>query len=267
MDKDRTGLFKMSDEDYFALDAVNASKLKAFRKAPVLAISDREETAAMRMGNLVHCAMLEPEQLEARYKITDLDRRGTKAWAAEEQAAEGRELTKRNDYETAIRMRDSVWGNPYARGCLEGSVPELVSVWEDEETGLLCKAKADLVNLKNGCLVDVKTTSDASPREFTASFAKYSYWLQESFYRSGFAINGFGSIDAMNPTPFLFIAVEKSAPYLVSVYELSDTEHERVSLEIRRLLLEYKNCINNGSFPGYPYYNRIKLPGWALKEQ
>lgn len=253
----------MTDEDYFALDAVNASKLKAFRKAPILSQVTREETSSMRMGSLVHCAILEPELLEARYVITALDRRGTKAWEAEEQAAEGRELVKRGDYEAALRMRDSVWGNAYARDCLEGAETEMSATWTDPETGMFCKAKADAINRLSGYLIDVKTTTDAAPDEFPRQFARLGYWLQDVFYRAGFAQCGFGDDSSTDPTPFLFISVEKDTPNLVSVFEMDRNEHDKCRLELQRLMALYSECKESGVWPGYPAYNIIKLPVWA----
>lgn len=260
------GIKKITDDEYFALPAVNASALKAFRKAPILAITEREETAAMKLGKLVHCAILEPNELHERYTTTDLYRMGTKEWNSEEKTAneQGKLLIKTADMDDAMRIRDAVWKNKLARECLEGAETEIASVWSDKTTGLICKAKADAINHKLGILIDVKTTADASPEEFPRSFAKYGYWLQESWYRWGFAENGFGSMDWIKPTPFLFIAAEKTKPYLVCVHEMSKIHHERVYFEIKRLLGEYKAYMEKGLFPGYPDYNRIDLPGWVL---
>ncbi|MGI9212941.1 MAG: PD-(D/E)XK nuclease-like domain-containing protein [Methylococcaceae bacterium] len=260
----KTGVMKMEDSDYFAIDAVNASKLKQFRIAPVLSQMATEETAAMSMGSLIHCAILEPNEIEKRYLITDIERRGTKAWDAEEAAAtaEGKEMIKRKDMEQALFMRDAVWANATARECLDGAETEIACLWQDETTGLACKAKADAINRKLGYIIDVKTTVSAHPEEFSKQFSRLGYWLQESWYRWGFAENGFGELVG-DPTPFLFIAIEKGTG-LVATYEMTRDDHSKSYKELYRLLEGYSECTKTGIWPGYPDYSVINLPAWAI---
>lgn len=261
---------KLTDSEYFAIDAVNASRLKAFRKAPILSQIEREETAAMRMGSLVHCAILEPNLLESRYTVTDLDRRGTKAWDAEEAAAKANntELVKKADWQIAMEMRDAVWKNAIARECLDGCEVEVAARWTDPVTGLACKAKADAISRKLGYLIDVKTTTDAHPNEFKRQFAKLGYWLQETYYRWGFAAAGFGEDhDAADPTPFIFISVEKERPHLVSLYEMAKSHQRECAKEMRSILDRYAACAAINEFPGYPDYNIIQIPSWAISTQ
>lgn len=232
-------------EEYFSRPALNASTLKAFAKVPALAHVAREETAAMTLGSLVHCAILEPEELNARYLPTDLDRRGTKAWAEAEANAAGRELVKLADWDTALRMRDSVWANPAAAELLTGALTEQSVFWDDADTGLPCKARADAVNPRLSVLVDVKTAVDASPREFARSFAKFGYGLQDTHYRQGFAAAGM-AVDTM-----VFLAVEKSAPFLVGLYELNADQLAVYTERHQMLVARYAECVKAGEWPGY----------------
>jgi hypothetical protein len=257
-----SGIVSIPDTEYFSAKALNVSTLKAFAKAPALGHVAKEETAAMRMGSLVHCAILEPSELENRYQPTDLERRGTKAWDAEELAAGGRELVKRRDYIEALRMRDAVWSNTHAREILDQCSTEIAAFWTDPETGLRCKAKADIWNRNLHVLCDIKTTCDASPRAFERDFAKMMYGYQDVFYRDGFTAC-FEEIEA-----FIFIAVEKTEPHLVKPYYLSPAQISSVRAEIRRLMERYADCAALNHWPGYgDDLHEIILPPWAFNEE
>jgi hypothetical protein len=232
-------------EDYFSRPALNASTLKAFAKVPALAHVSREETAAMVLGSLVHCAILEPEELDKRYQATSVERRGTKAWAAAEEAAEGRELVKLPDMDQAYRMRDAVWANPTACELLTGAMTEQSAFWIDEATGLPCKARADAVNTRLNALIDVKTTVDAGPRQYARQFAKLGYGIQDIHYRTGWQAQGL-EIETM-----VFLALEKSAPYLVALYELGADQLAAYQDKYNSLVWQYHQCAEAGIFPGY----------------
>lgn len=238
-------MIKIPAEEYFRRPALNASALKAFAKAPALAHVAREETAAMVMGSLVHCAILESHALEARYLPTDLDRRGTKAWAEAEAYAAGLELVKQSDWDTARRMRDAVYSNKVASELLTGALTEQSVFWTDPLTGIPCKARADAVNPRLSALIDVKTTVDASPREFARSFSKYGYGLQDTHYRQGFAADG------LDVETMVFLAVEKNAPYLVGLYELHPDQLAVYTDRHATLVARYAECLKAGEWPGY----------------
>lgn len=231
-------------DEYFSRSGLSATVLKAFAKCPALAHVQRETTAPMILGSLVHCAILEPEELDKRYQATSVDRRGTKAWAEAEESAEGRELVKLADFDQALQMRDSVWSQPVASELLTGAKTEVSAFWEND-IGLNCKARADAVNVNLNALIDVKTTADASPREFARQYAKLSYGLQDVHYRQGFAANG------LDAETMVFIAVESKPPYLVALYELGTDQLGAYQDRHSTLLWQYKQCKDSGIFPGY----------------
>jgi hypothetical protein len=257
----------MLEADYRASDAVSCSILKRFADAPAKAHVSIPNTAAMSAGRLIHSVVLEPHAFYARYAVTDLDRRGTKAWNEEEAeaASDGRQLLKRDDYDMAQRVRDAVMAHPTAGNLLTSAlIPEASVFWRDAETDLLCRSRVDGVNRRQRLLLDVKTTTDASPDEFSRSAAKFRHHWQAAFYRSGItaAPGGF------QPEAFFFIAVEREAPYLVAVYELSRTAMMQGERDVREALREYAQCKASGIWPGYsdgPVL--LDLPAWAMDEE
>lgn len=257
----------MPDADYRATRAVSCSTLKRFAEAPAKAHVSRPDTGAMSAGRLIHSAVLEAHTFHFLYAVTDLDRRGTKAWQEEEAAAasEGRQLIKRADYDGAMRIRDAVLAHPTARNLLApGLLTEASVFWPDHGTGLPCRARMDGIRPEQRVLLDVKTTVDASPDEFVRSAGKFKHHWQAAFYRAGIAAAPGG----FRPEAFFFIAVERDEPHLVAVYELSRTALMQGERDIREALEEYARCEASGIWPGYADEPvMLDLPSWAMDEE
>ena len=105
-----------TNEQYHADPAVSASHLKEVMHSPYhywARFLDPNRpalvpTAAMRLGSLVHCAVLEPDELSKRYGVCLP--RNTKAGKemAEQMAADGIEAVTAADMEQAMAMAGSV---------------------------------------------------------------------------------------------------------------------------------------------------------------
>lgn len=250
------------EDDYHASPGVSVSRLKVFAEAPAKAkFGSKKETAALALGSLIHCAVLEPDDLEHRYQVTDLERRGTKAWEAEEAAAAGRELIKRPDYEEALRIRDAAHAHPVAREILKPG-PLLVEqsmYWLDPATGLLCRGRVDGMRVDMRVLADVKSTADASPEGFARAVAEYRYHWQEAFY-----VDGVKAAAGWTPEAFIFFAIEKEPPYLVGAYEVPPDDVERGRQRVREELERYAECERTNHWPGYSTtLESLHLPHWA----
>lgn len=108
--------------------------------------------------------------------------------------------------------------------------------------------------MRTNCIVDLKTTLDASPAGFAKSVAKFRYHVQRAHYSEGFDIGN-----------FVFVAVEKTPPYLVAVYVL-DEQAEIKGQELRdRDIQLYMDCLENDFWPGYSEdIEELSLPNWSL---
>jgi len=250
----------LSNADYHADPAVSASHLHQVARSgqhywaryvdpnrqPVKA------TAAMTTGSLVHCAVLEPYQLLKRYGACPP--RNTKAGkeAAAKMQANGIEPVSEADMLLAGNMARAVHHHPYAAELLSAGKPETSIWWDDPETGLRCKCRPDWINGRT--CVDLKTTTDASPKGFAKSVPSFRYHVQDAHYMAS------GLFDQ-----FIFIAVEKEAPFAVGVYELdADALAEGKRLRDRDLQ-RIANCRAMAAWPGYgDELQTISLPGWAF---
>jgi exodeoxyribonuclease VIII len=207
----------------------------------------------MRFGSLVHCAVLEPDELGKRY--SRCAPRNTKAGKeqAADLAARGIEAVSDSDWALAIAMSRAVRQHPAAAALLAHGKAEQSFWWDDPATGLRCKCRPDWYYATT--VVDLKTTTDASPRGFAKSVAAFRYHVQASHYLSG--LHG--------AKRFAFIAVEKSYPHLVAVYEL-DAEALQLGNELRqRDMRVITDCRATSEWPGYSDgVQTLSLPKWAL---
>jgi hypothetical protein len=103
-------------------------------------------------------------------------------------------------------------------------------------------------------VVDLKTTTDAGPG-FARSVATFRYHVQASHYLAG--LHG--------AERFVFLTVEKTAPYAVAVYEL-DAAALAAGDELRqRDMRVIADCQATKEWPGYgDTCQPLSLPSWAL---
>ena len=169
----------------------------------------------------------------------------------------------RAEYEAACQMRDSVMAHPTAGGIFAAGTAELSGYWRDEPTDVKLKFRPDFMTTVGGVpwCVDLKSTVSAKPDDFARSIAKFSYHAQAAWYLRGLK-EGYG-IDAR----FIFVAVEKTAPYPVSVIELdyeAIIEGDRLNREAIDL---YAECVKTNTWPAYgDDIVLLNLPAWALPE-
>lgn len=248
---------------YHADAAVGSSTLKTIAgRTPAHLAAVREPTRAMEFGSAFHIAVLEPEKLESQVVRGPEDRRGNK-WTipkAEAEAA-GKILMVSHEYDEVFRMRDAVHADAGVAELLRGKTAMEQSIfWVDPETGIPCRARADCRNYDLNILIDVKTANDASARGFARDLYSLGYHIQDAHYCAGYRHHHV-MVDA-----FLFIAVEKTFPYLSAVYELdraTRAEGWNVRQEAMQTLLR---CRQSGVWPGYPSgVQRLRIPAYGFK--
>jgi hypothetical protein len=250
----------ISNEQYHADPAVSASHLKAIMQSPYhywarYVDPDRkpiEPTAAMKLGSLAHCAILEPDDLLQRYGVCGP--RNTKAGKeqAERMAAEGIEAVTASDMALALGMSAAVRNHSTAASLLKQGKAEQSFWWDDLPTGMRCKCRPDWYY--GSTVVDIKTTTDASPQAFARSVATFAYHVQAAHYLAG--LHG--------AERFVFVAVEKSYPHAVAVYEL-DADALALGRTTRDNALDVlAGCQVANVWPGYgDTVQTISLPKWA----
>jgi len=109
------------------------------------------------------------------------------------------------------------------------------------------KARLDWVS-PGPALVDIKTCLDARACEFDRVIWTRRYYVQAAYYLDLW--------NELNPddlkTNFVFIAVEKFAPYNLQLFDLDPRDLEDGRREYQRNLALVMTCLKQGVWPGYP---------------
>ena len=260
--------YDMSDSDYFDYPAASNSLLTQLKRSPAHLMeaikNPAPPTPAMRLGSAFHVATLEPEKFD-KFWARGSELKGT----TKEGKAAKKELSmqfspdkilKPADYDTVCRMRDSVLGHSVACELLEGAKTEVVAMWEDDSTGISCKAKIDVLPGDDGYLADLKSTVDASPEHMAKAIHNFSYHRQSGHYLSPFETRD----------QFYMICCEKKPPFAVAVYLVSDAAVRQGQIEVQALLQQWADCIDqyglDGEWPAYAeVVHEIDLPVWAQR--
>lgn len=254
----------MTFADYQQIDAVNISTLKYLRRSPLhyqhaLKTRGHVESAALAFGSAVHTAVFEPAALDDRIAVWTGARMAGKEWDAFVTANAGKMLLKQDDMRRVLAIRDAVLAHPVAESYLREGEAEVTLEWTDPATQIRCKGRLDW--LGPDAILDLKTTLDISERSFSRTTHAYAYHLQAAWYRAGFkALYG---VDK----PFVFIAVEKTAPYDVAVYKMDDDSLYCGKMECACLLHTLKACSESGHWPGQcESETELSLPAWAFTD-
>lgn len=250
----------MSNAEYHRDEALGSTSLKTLAlKTPAHYQYDKQHpkfSDAFTLGTAAHSLILEGDT--SSIVVVEAENWLTKA-AKEAKAAalaDGKQPLLMKEWAQVQAMRDSVMDHPLARNAFTGHKAEQSVFWEED--GLMLKCRPDA--WKPGLIVDLKTTVDANPNEFGKTAFNYGYFMSAAHYIDGVkAATG-------EDVKFVFVNVEKTAPYLVSVTELSDADLNRGRSRLDRAKRIYRECEASGNWPGYPNLITTELPFWAQKQ-
>lgn len=262
------GIYDISNEDYHNSEGISRSGLVLFKKSPKhfwhqylnpLINKDEDETNAKTFGHALHLKILEPLLFENEFCISPkFDRRtniGKELFRQWEADNTNKKIITTENYEKILEMSESIKNDKYANQLIIKSDIEKSIYWIDEDTGILCKARPDII--KNNIICDLKTTEDACDQSFMHSAYKYNYHIQAAMIKDGFE-----KVTNEKITQIVIIAVEKNPPYAVKNYIFDETAIEKGRQEYKELLIKYKNSLINNKWDGYePSY--LFLPKYA----
>lgn len=253
-----------SDIKYFANKSLSKSAIDKLLECPALYKAwlegeDEEKTsAALAFGSMSHLLTLQPQEFDSQYAVTDLNltTKEGKAWKAA--LPEGIQIVKNDDYEKAQMMADAVRDHPQAKMLFQKYIAEEPIYWTFD--GVPCKAKPDIVAEVYGrrFIADLKTTESVNPEAIRKSIAKWGYHRQAAWYLSGMEAVG-------KPCEaFIFIFVEKTYPYLVTMCQLDEDALAKGMEECLRAVSTLKECQASGTWPCYTReIITLGLPKWA----
>lgn len=247
--------------------------------------AEEPRTGGRLAGALLHCALLEPDQFDARYVSlpADAPARPTEAmrnakspspesvarvrwWDDWTARTSGKTIITAEQRDAAKRQADACRALPEVRDALSKGHAEVSAYWRDPETGVLCRCRPDWVTpvgTRQVIHLDAKTYSNASPDEFRRQIARMAYHRQDAWYWDGYQHASGHEVVA-----FLFVAVELEWPYAASTVMLDDAAREQGRRENRRLLDTYARCLRDNQWPAFPGGpHPVSLPAWALDKE
>lgn len=253
----KPGLYSnLTRSTYESLRAINVSTLEKFELSAAHAreamTHPKAPTSAMDFGTAAHCAVLEPLRFARDYiAAPKVDRRtkvGKEAWSEFEAAHADKIAVAADEFIAIQRIREAAWSHPVAKQLLVSKgLNEVGAVWEDEETGILCKGLIDRIGTFDGWtwILDVKTCVDASQRGFARACRNLHYGAKAAFY-----FDGCNAV-AQRERRFCWIAIEKEPPYAIAIYEADDSALNAGRNKYRRWLRLYQEAIETNTWPGY----------------
>lgn len=271
----------MSNTDYHAHASLSSSAIKVFNRSPLHywqaylnpEREAKESSSSMSLGSLVHTLFLEPEQYESEYclepeGINKRTKEGKAEYAAFVEANEGKCLISAEQLAVAQSMALALEAHPITNilrkydGLIEASI-----FYNDPEYGVSCRIRPDWYlppcdDFPNGLIIDLKTTDDARPAAFARTCANFGYDISAAMYVDGIREH-FVTFAAPD---FLFLVVERAAPYAVACYSASPSMIEIGREKLNNSLESFAKCQMVNVWHGYPVLiNPINLPSWANK--
>lgn len=186
------------DENYYGdygRRFVSNSDVKTLLENPVMYGQPRVKTGAMLMGTYIH-DKLQGRPTQTEFISSETSRNAKKY--KEQAAANGGIIMLQKEVEIITPVLNKVLANEeFMSYILGGNIQEgqIEQPAVGEIFGIYFKAKADRLNLEQGYVIDIKTTSDIE--KFRSSFFKYGYDTQAYIYEVLFKL------------PMLFAVLDK----------------------------------------------------------
>ena len=218
-----------------------------------------KQTKAMADGTAVHAFFLERDKFDTDFVIKPADMRLNtkvgKEWALEHQ---NKIIIDSELGNNLYEMEKSFMDSPARLIYDKQGQSELSYFWDD--LGLVKgKCRPDWISNDGNIVVDIKTTTDASPKGFQKSIANWGYHLQLGWYIRGLQKLGLPAKE------FIFIAIEKTPPFSVGVYRANKEMITYANDEINNLVYDIDESLKSDDFPDYtPEILDLGLPNWMI---
>lgn len=273
------------DEEKYHGDktAVNSNSLKKILKSPAsfraAFYGEKEPTPSMKLGTLLHKAVLEGSDFLSRYVVMPefwgYTQKGEKtnsanckevkeqkaAWMSE-QVENNRIIVTQEEQKMIVGICESISNHKYAFDLLRNIKTEISGYYSDPVTGIRSRIRMDGLSNDGTYFLDVKSTQDCQERAFSRSIHNYRYDFQTGMYMEGAKV--------INEKPLDFavlIAVEKEEPYEIAVYTADDTILETGATDYRRAMDRLALCLKEDKWDFYQQtIQNIGLPYYALQE-
>jgi hypothetical protein len=199
-----------------------------------------DSTLSTRIGSGTHALTFGTPKV-----VSTAHRRGTKARKAFDADQEpGTLILSPGELRKSQAIADSIRRNKIAERILfsEGVILEGRIDWE--WNGRKCRSTPDAYNFRT--LADLKSCRSAEPEKFKRDAVRYAYPAKLAWYRR--AIEATTGVRTQHN---YLIAVEQSAPYVVTPFELTERALEAGDRLVKKWFEQLKVCEATNHWPAY----------------
>ena len=188
-----------------------------------------DKTVPLVVGGYFHTAILEPDKLK-KYKIIKSSTRNTKTY---KETSGGEICLLEHEVDMIESMTDKILSNDICRGLIRDpknqyEVPGIASI-----EGRMWKGKADIINVNEKLIVDLKTTNDIHKFQYSAK--KYNYDSQAYIYKKIFGYD------------FLFLVIDKNTNQ-IGIYDCSDQFYRSGLDKVQKAVEAYELFFDSEDF-------------------
>lgn len=247
------GIYKgsqLSNNDYHAeKDHLSSSNLKMllkdiekFYQEKILHNKGPQlDIPAFAEGSYVHGLILEPHLLDDEFTVFPNFRKAGKVWEtfkAAEVSGKNRTIISKPQAKRCEGLVEGYKKNKTAVDMVNGCKKEFSLFLTLDNVPI--KVRADLINIEEGFIGDIKTTSfDTDPDSFKFTMKDFGYGLSAALYCQAFEAH-YGK-----PFDFYFIVLGKK-DRSCEVYKLSQDSRAKGDREVFKALKLYKQCKKTG---------------------
>lgn len=258
-------IIDIDDPGYFRLKSIDQSQLKQFLKNPAdwayhRLNDDHKPTDAMKFGTAFHAYMLGTSDVVSLPEGESFRSKDNQKWRADQLEA-GNIIVSYNDMQLLKRMKEGIEQTslmpeyPDYMEIIEQGTKEQCIEWKDRQTGLMLKAKPDLIPAGTDYLVDLKTAQKADAESFAKEVINYGYHIQTVFYRAAVAACKPDAFDrgSKAPSTMQFWVFEKTDACDWQPFSISDDNPitNLAATSIRQALLGIALMVKKAKEEGY----------------
>lgn len=258
-------IIDIDDPGYFRLKSIDQSQLKQFLKNPAdwayhRLNDDHKPTDAMKFGTAFHAYLLGTSDVVSLPEGESFRSKANQKWR-DEQLEAGNIIVSYNDMQLLKRMKEGIEQTslmpeyPDYMEIIEQGTKEQCIEWKDRQTGLMLKAKPDLIPAGTDYLVDLKTAQKADAESFAKEVINYGYHIQTVFYRAAVAACKPDAFDrgSKAPSTMQFWVFEKTDACDWQPFSISDDNPitNLAATSIRQALLGIALMVKKAKEEGY----------------
>lgn len=253
------------NEVYHASEGISSTGLKLMLRSPAhyRFQAKREPSRAMHLGTAIHTALLEPDRFRDEYvMLSEVTDRRSSAYKEAIKHHSPEVVLTGSEADKVAGMQESAYANLVVRELLSRKGHRELSLFTvDPQTGVKVRVRYDL--LAGLEAVDVKSTQDARPAEFSKSILNYSYHMQAALYLDAWEWENGRELEA-----FRFVAIETDMPHAAMVYRIDGTALMEGRRMYRAALDAYFACEEEGYWDAYLCGTDevIGLPEWRVRQ-